>query len=72
MNNRTTLTIIDRDLPTERYEGPDGITMQREYEGVTPNGNPFGGRWVLRRDGEYVDVDQYRYDLAPRHGLELE
>lgn len=50
--------------------GNDGYRMQREY-GETPNGNPIGGRWVLRGpNAEWVDVDQYRHDLLARHGFE--
>lgn len=55
------------------YYSADGHVMQREYEGVTENGNPFGGRWVLRdKDGTFIGVDQYRHDLAPRHGFIIE
>lgn len=45
----------------------------REYDGHTPNGNRFNGRWVLRSlpDGNYIDFDQYRSDLVERHNLEL-
>ena len=51
------------------YSSPCGFAMRRE-RGLTPNGNPVGGRWVLRnQNGEYVDVDQYRYDLVARHGF---
>ncbi len=47
----------------------DGRRMEREY-GMTPNGNPLDGRWVLRSiKGDLVDFDQYRYDLAERNGL---
>jgi hypothetical protein len=43
------------------------LTGRREY-GTTPAGNPMGGRWVVRdAQGVYVDHDQYRNDLEPRH-----
>jgi len=71
MHNETILTCVGRGSHDEHYGGPNGLQMKREYEGVTPNGNPFGGRWVLRRDGEYIDVDQYRNDLAERNNIEL-
>jgi hypothetical protein len=45
--------------------------MAREEEGKTPNGNPIGGRWVLRLGGAFVDVDTYRTDLAERNHFEL-
>lgn len=53
------------------YEGEEFV-MRRESTGLTPNGNPIGGRWVLRTvRGEWVDVDQYRFDLEARAGIEL-
>ena len=41
---------------------PCGWTMERE-------GNP--NHWCLRKDGEYVDRDKYRIDLAERNGIQL-
>ena len=53
------------------YASNDGFRMARE-QGLTPNGNRIGGRWVLRGPaGEWIDVDQCRHDLAPRHGFDL-
>lgn len=53
----------------KEYKFSNGWTAKREY-GVTPNGNCFGGRWVLRnRSGKLVDFDRYRNDLFPRHNL---
>lgn len=47
-----------------------GHTAARECEGLTPQGNSIGGRWVLRApNGDYIDVDQYRHDLFSRHGF---
>lgn len=52
------------------FGGTEGSLM-REY-GRTPNGNQFGGRWVLRdRLGQVVDFDQYRSDLAERNKITL-
>jgi hypothetical protein len=49
----------------------ESLTMQREW-GKTPNGNMFGGSWVLRGpDGQYIDHDAYRSDLTERNQLEL-
>jgi hypothetical protein len=46
--------------------------MRREYGTVSPNGNPIEGLWVLRdHDGKYIDYDRYRFDIAPRHDLEI-
>lgn len=54
------------------YRADDGRSMGREH-GETPNGNPLGGRWVLRSAaGEFLDFDQYRHDLASRNGLRFE
>jgi hypothetical protein len=50
----------------------DGRVMKRE-NGETPNGNPLGGRWVLRSpQGEFIDFDQYLHDLAERNDLRFE
>jgi len=48
-----------------------GFTMQREY-GETPNGNQLGGRWVLRKDGDFIDFDKYRFDLAERNNIKID
>jgi hypothetical protein len=58
-------------ISDDEYRGEDGTTLKREY-GETPNGNPLNGRWVLRGpDGERIDFDQYRHDLASRYRLNL-
>lgn len=55
----------------DKYESSDGYVLQREY-GMTPNGNPMGGRWALRSaDGRLLDFDRYRNDVAERHQLTL-
>lgn len=55
----------------DRYEADNGFVLAREY-GKTPNGNPMGGRWVLRDDKRnMVDFDQYSNDIAERHNLRL-
>jgi hypothetical protein len=63
----TPLTVHDFNLDTEWYSAADGRTIRREH-GLSPNGNPLCGRWVLREaDGTFVDYDQYRYDLFSMH-----
>ncbi len=53
------------------YVWEDDTSMRREY-GLTPEGNEIDGRWVLRdRYGHWIDVDKYRYDIAPRHNKEI-
>ena len=50
-----------------RYRTADGTTVGREFHGTTPEGNPLGGRWVVRDEqGAFVDVEQYRTELASR------
>ena len=52
------------------YESSDGTFSASIEAGTTPNGNPVGGRWVLRNAaGTWVDVDQYRNNLFERNGL---
>lgn len=61
-----------RAVSPDKYEGADGYVLQREY-GLTPNGNPMNGRWVLRDgEGRMLDFDRYRSDLAERFQLKLE
>lgn len=54
------------------FRAPDGRSIQREA-GLAPNGNPLNGRWVLRSaEGEFLDFDQYRHDLAERNDLRFD
>lgn len=51
------------------YQADNGYTMRREH-GLTPNGNPLNGRWVLRdADGKFIDFDQYRHDLIEHNNF---
>lgn len=60
------------DAGEESYIFDTGWTMRREY-GLTPNGNPMNGRWVLRDDsGKMIDFDKYRNDLAAHYRLNLD
>ena len=55
----------------DEYRGKCGTVLRREY-GVTPNGNPLGGRWVFRGPfGDFIDFDQYVNDLVGRYDLNL-
>lgn len=59
------------EVSDQEYQSDCGKTLRRE-DGLTPNGNPINGKWVLRNeDGVFVDFDQYRHDLASHHGLNL-
>ncbi len=49
----------------------DELELKRE-EGKTPNGNPMNNRWVLRSNGELIDFDKCRNDIAERHSLRLQ
>jgi hypothetical protein len=64
-------TVMTWSRDTKAYLSGTGMKLSREY-GLTPNGNPLGGHWVLRdTDGNMVAFDQYRNDLAERHKLKL-
>lgn len=61
-------------LEDERYTGQvngQPVSIEREYETLTPRGNLMNGRWVLRIAGELVDFDYYRNDLVERHGFDI-
>lgn len=60
-----------RQTSEDNYVSMCGFTMQREY-GETPNGNPLSGRWVLRKEGQFIDFDQYRSDLAERNNIRID
>lgn len=66
MGNR----VILRQSSEDNYVSMCDLTMQREY-GLTPNGNSLGGQWVLRKEGEFVDFDRYRNDLAERNNITI-
>jgi hypothetical protein len=54
------------------YAIPNGGTIKREKETLTPNGNRLGGRWAFRSEnGALVDFDRYINDLAERHNINL-
>lgn len=56
----------------DEFHTHDGRKISREY-GECPNGNNINGRWVLRSaDGEFIDKDGYREDLAERHNLRFQ
>jgi hypothetical protein len=42
--------------------------------GTTPNGNSMNSRWVVRdrQTGDFIEVDQYRNDLAYRYKDNIE
>jgi len=62
-------TRVMHEVELEVYRSVDGHTARRE-DGLTPNGNPVGLRWVLRDAyGAWVDVHQYRHDLFEHNGL---
>lgn len=51
------------------YQSSDGHLARREY-GLTPNGNPLQGYWVLRdAAGAFLDFNRYRHDLFGQNGL---
>ena len=53
------------------YRSTYGWKLEREF-GETPNGNPLGGKWVLRDTlGRFIDCDKYRGDISARNNLNL-
>ncbi|MNV60770.1 hypothetical protein D3C71_1532450 [compost metagenome] len=55
------------------YNATDGSkAIAREY-GVSPNGNPYKGAWVLREfnTGKYLDHDYNRHDLFERNKIKI-
>jgi hypothetical protein len=64
-------TTMSWDQTTKQYSSESGMVIKRE-QGLTANGNPIGGRWVLRDiQGDMVEVEQYINDLVERHNLTL-
>lgn len=58
------------DEKLDRYTSPDFIAY-RDYQGLTPNGNPMAGRWVLLdSQGKFIDWDAYRSDLFERNNID--
>lgn len=54
------------------YTLPDGSTIKREFETLTPNGNKLNGRWAYRNTkGDLVDFDKYINDLSERQNINL-
>ena len=56
----------------EWYESSCGMTLQREFDSLTPNGSKMDGRWVLRDNMDIlVDWGQYRNDIAEHNNLDI-
>jgi hypothetical protein len=59
-------------MDEDSYRAKDGSFSLKREHGFTPIGNPLNGQWVLRgANGEFLDFNQYRNDLAERHSLNL-
>lgn len=66
------MTALALKIDDEVYRLPNGEELQRETASLTPNGNKMNGRWVLRnKEGDLIDFDQYRNDLAERNNFEI-
>lgn len=69
MTNRKLLPLMHELVDEQEYRSDDGHTIKRE-QGLTPNGNPLNGRWVLRDpEGKFIDFNQYRHDLIEHNGF---
>ncbi len=67
--NDTFIHAVEGDAEARGYIVQGGGQVTREY-GLTPAGNPLGGRWVYRDGtGRLIDFDQYRHDLFERNNL---
>ena len=55
------------------YRNDEQYYVNREY-GVSPQGNPLHGAWVIRNflTGAYIDHDRYRSDLFERNYISME
>lgn len=66
-------TLLKYDQTTNMYRSESGVSVGREHDTLTPNGNRMNGRWVLRgSDGAMIDFDQNRNDLSERCHLVLD
>lgn len=52
----------------ERIYRNSKYVISREF-GIAPNGNRFGGMWVVReiKTGEYVEHSAHRHDLIEKY-----
>ncbi|MCF2902438.1 hypothetical protein L1267_18880 [Pseudoalteromonas sp. OFAV1] len=67
-----TVNVTSKSDTEDSYTLDNGYTLKREFDTLTPNGNRLNGRWALRNSqGELVDFDKYRNDLASRQGISL-
>lgn len=65
-------TILHYNAERDSYASVEGLSVAREHDTLTPNGNPMSGRWVLRdAAGTLLDFNRYRNDLAEHNGLKL-
>lgn len=65
-------TILHYNAERDSYSSAGGLSVAREHDTLTPNGNPMSGRWVLRdAAGTLLDFNRYRNDLAEHNGLKL-
>jgi len=72
MSTKHAVSAHKKDAENFGYLITGGGNIKREHVGETPNGNPMGGRWVLRDVAlNFVDVDCYRNDLMERNGIVL-
>lgn len=63
--------IIMNQISADKYVSDCGYNLEREY-GLSPNGYPLNGKWVLRDPtGKMLDFDKYRYDIEEYYNLKL-
>lgn len=72
MNETALLRLSEANEEKQGYRSKCGISMRLEYGDIpgAPRPTPIGGRWVLRdAQGQIIDYDAFRYDLAERNKL---
>ncbi len=68
MSNRQATKEKFIEVSADSYVGPDSMTVTRERY----RGSALYGLWVLRdADGQVIDQDMYRNDLAERNNIGL-
>ncbi len=65
------IVMIEENDYDNAYRSEDGTYTMRREQGVSPAGNQFNDRWVVRKNGVYLDHNQYRYDLTEKFNFKL-
>lgn len=59
-------------ISKDRYNGPNGLTLCKEIYGQSTSAND-DRLWVVRDpDGQYLDHDKNKHELANRHSCVIQ